>query len=86
MVDFSVCEIGYCLSRKYWNKGVMSEVLDAYFDNKWEDLTESICLYEYLNGYELSENGIRDYKKMIKEKLVGALKNPLEGFKLFYPK
>ncbi len=60
-----------------------NEVLDAYFDNKWEDLTESICLYEYLNGYELSENGIRDYKKMIKEKLVGALKNPLEGFKLF---
>ena len=31
--DFSVCEIGYCLSRKYWNKGVMSEVLDAYLDD-----------------------------------------------------
>ena len=31
--DFSVCEIGYCLSRKYWNQGVMTEVLDAYLDD-----------------------------------------------------
>ena len=31
--DFSVCEIGYCLSRKYWNQGVMSEVLDAYLND-----------------------------------------------------
>ena len=28
--DFSVCEIGYCLSRKYWNQGVMTEVVEAY--------------------------------------------------------
>lgn len=28
--DFKVCEIGYCLSKKYWNQGVMTEVLDAY--------------------------------------------------------
>lgn len=30
--DFSICEIGYCLSRKYWNQGVMTEVLDAYLN------------------------------------------------------
>lgn len=31
--DFSVCDIGYCLSKKYWNKGVMTEVVDAYLND-----------------------------------------------------
>ncbi len=31
--DYTVCELGYCLSRKYWNQGVMTEVLDAYLDD-----------------------------------------------------
>ena len=24
-LDFGTCEIGYCLSDKYWNKGIMTE-------------------------------------------------------------
>ena len=60
-----------------------NDVLDAYFDREGEKLTESICLYEYFNGYELSESGIRDYKTKIKKELVAALKQPLGDFKLF---
>ena len=60
-----------------------NEVLDAYFDREGKKLTESICLYEYFNGYELSESGIRDYKVKIKNELVTALKRPLGNFKLF---
>ena len=60
-----------------------NDVLDAYFDREGEKLTESICLYEYFNGYELSESGIRDYKTKIKKELVAALKQPLRDFKLF---
>lgn len=26
------CEVGYCMSRKYWNKGIMTEALKAVID------------------------------------------------------
>ena len=31
--DYSYCEVGYCLSRAYWNQGVMTEVLDKYLED-----------------------------------------------------
>lgn len=35
-VDYSFCEVGYCLSKKYWNQGVMTEVLTAYLEYLFE--------------------------------------------------
>lgn len=30
--DFTICEVGYCLGKNYWNQGIMTEVLTAYLD------------------------------------------------------
>lgn len=57
-------------------------VLDAFFEKEGENLTSSIYLYECLNGIELSEQGIKEYKAKIKIKLVEALRAPLKGFNL----
>lgn len=50
--DFSVCEIGYCLSRKYWNQGVMTEVLDAYLDDLFSNKN-----YQVVEAEHMIENG-----------------------------
>ena len=56
--------------------------LDAFFEKEGEDLTNSIYLYECLNGVELSEEGIKAFKTKIKKRLVEALRNPLKEFNL----
>lgn len=56
--------------------------LDAFFEKEGEDLTNSIYLYECLNGVELSEEGIKAFKTKIKKRLVEALRIPLKEFNL----
>ncbi|MBP3504182.1 MAG: nicotinamide-nucleotide amidohydrolase family protein [Bacilli bacterium] len=46
--DFSVCEIGYCLSRKYWNQGVISEVLDAYLNDLFSNKNYQVVEAEHM--------------------------------------
>lgn len=46
--DFSACEIGYCLSRKYWNQGVMTEVLDAYLDDLFNNKNYLVVETEHM--------------------------------------
>lgn len=46
--DFSVCELGYCLSKKYWNKGVMTEVLDAYLDDLFTNKNYQVVEAEHM--------------------------------------
>lgn len=59
-----------------------NEILDIYFDKEGERITEGLYLYEYLNGYNLSEEGIKEYKSKIKYKLIDELIKPLNDFKL----
>ena len=46
--DFSVCEVGYCLSRKYWNQGVMTEILDAYLDDLFNNKNYMVVEAEHM--------------------------------------
>ena len=62
--DYTVCEIGYCLSKKYWNQGVMTEVLDAYlndlFTNKNYKIVEAEHMIENIaSGAVLIKCGFR---------------------------
>ena len=46
--DFSVCEIGYCLSKKFWNQGVKTEVLDAYLDDLFNNQNYKVVEAEHM--------------------------------------
>lgn len=46
--DFTVCEIGYCLSKKFWNQGVMTEVLDAYLDELFNNQNYKVVEAEHM--------------------------------------
>lgn len=59
-----------------------NKILENYFENNGEYLTEGLYLYEFLNKYELSEKGIKEYKTDIKKKLIQILNKPLNEFKL----
>lgn len=59
-----------------------NEILNEYFDKEGERITEGLYLYEYLNGYNLSEEGIKEYKTKIKRELIDVLIKPLESFNL----
>jgi len=41
-----------------------------------------LYLYDYLNGYNLSEEGIKEYKTKIKRELINILFEPLKDFNL----
>ena len=59
-----------------------NEVLELYFEKEGERVTNGLYLYEYLNGYNLNEEGIKEYKSNIKNILVEELIKPLNDFKL----
>lgn len=59
-----------------------NDILNEYFVKEGERITDGLYLYEYLNGYNLSEEGIKEYKTRIKRELIEVLIKPLEGFKL----
>ena len=60
-----------------------NDILNEYFNMEGERVTEDLYLYEYLNGYNLSEEGIKEYKTKIKRELIDVLMKPLENFDLF---
>ena len=59
-----------------------NDILNDYFKKEGERITEGLYLYEYLNGYNLTEEGIKEYKTRIKRELIGALIEPLKEFNL----
>lgn len=60
-----------------------NDILNEYFSKEGEAVTEGLYLYEYLNGYDLSEKGIKEYKTRIKRELIDVLIRPLDDFKLY---
>lgn len=60
-----------------------NDILNEYFNKEGERIIEGLYLYEYLNDYNLSEEGIKEYKTKIKRELIDVLIKPLEDFNLF---
>lgn len=59
-----------------------NNILNEYFEKEGERITEGLYLYDYLNGYNLSEEGIKEYKTKIKRELINILFEPLKDFNL----
>lgn len=60
-----------------------NDVLEDYFEKEGEEVTDDLYLYKFLNGYDLNEAGIIEYKRSIKRRLANVLMRPLESFDLF---
>ena len=73
------CSLGKLL---YRHNPPPPRIFLLYFENTGERLTEGLYLYEFLNKYELSEKGIKEYKTDIKKKLIQIINEPLNDFKL----
>ncbi|HJV16076.1 MAG TPA: GNAT family N-acetyltransferase [Bacillales bacterium] len=85
------CEIGYCLSRKYWGKGIMSESLKAVIDYLFSEIGfNRICAKYDINnvasGKVMEKSGmkyegtlrhvkIRDHNEFYDLALYAILKN-----------
>lgn len=59
-----------------------NDILDKYFIEEGEQITRGLYLYEYLNNYNLTEEGIITYKNTIKKRLIEILMEPLKEFNL----
>ena len=49
--DFSKCEVGYVLSKEYWHKGIMTEVLNSFLDYLFNKLD-----YKFVEARYIKEN------------------------------
>ncbi len=60
-----------------------NDVLDTYFDEQKEKITEGICLWGFLQNYELNENGIRRFQQELKQTVVERISTGLEEFDVY---
>lgn len=74
--DFTVCDVGYCLGKKYWNQGILTEVLFRYleelFINRGYKIVEASFVKEnYASGQVMNKCGMHFlYKSLeLKDKL-----------------
>lgn len=63
-IDFDTCEIGYCMSDDYWNKGIMTEALKAVIKYLFEECkAETICAdyleYNPASGKVMKKAGMK---------------------------
>ena len=60
-----------------------NSILDKYFDDNKDDITSNIHLYEYLNGYKLDNDTIRQYKVKIRNIMIDKLLAGLDNFTVY---
>ena len=49
-IDFGTCELGYCLSDKYWNQGIMTETVNEVIRFLFEDCKADTIWAEFLES------------------------------------
>lgn len=62
--DYSYCEVGYCMAKNYWNKGCMSEILDAFMGYLFKNFNYSYIYARHdvnniASGRVMSKCGMR---------------------------
>lgn len=59
------------------------EILDSFFENCKEDITEELNLSDFLEGFELSESGIVKLKKQLENAVIGKIIASLDDFSIY---
>lgn len=49
-LQFGVCEIGYCIGEKFWNKGYMTEAYQEVIRFLFEECEAKLIVGEYMEG------------------------------------
>ena len=60
-----------------------NSVLDKYFEENKEELSKDLYLYEFINGYQVSDDGIRTFKSNMKKAIIDMLFSRLKDFKTY---
>lgn len=60
-----------------------NKTLDTYFRQNVDEITDSLHLYEYFNGYQLDDEAIIAYKRQLKQNVLDHVKTLLENFTIF---
>ena len=47
-INFSTCTLGYCMSEKYWNKGLMTEAVKRVIKYLFEECDAEVITADYL--------------------------------------
>ena len=76
-VESGVPELGYCLSKKCWNKGYMTEAVKALIEDIFKDGYEKICICAYKDNIGSNRviqkcgfTFIKEFKMIVKNKEV----------------
>ena len=64
MMEYSTCSLGYCLSQKYWNKGIMTEAVKRVIKFLFEECDVEVIAAEYLennpsSGRVMAKSGMK---------------------------
>lgn len=60
-----------------------NKTLDAYFEKHKDKIASGIRLSDFLNSFQISEEGITKFKKSMKDTIIHALFDVIKDFKLY---
>lgn len=62
---------------------ISNEVLDAYFEKNRQNIAKELYLSDFINGYEVSEEGIIKFKKELKTSIINSISALITDFKVY---
>ena len=73
-LEYSTCELGYCLSDKYWNRGIMTEAVKRVIKFLFEDCEAKTVWAEFLennpaSGKVMQKAGMK-YEGILRKRVV----------------
>jgi ribosomal-protein-alanine N-acetyltransferase len=79
------CEVGYALSKHYWNKGYATEGLKAFIDYNFNiammHRIEARCIQENIGSYRVMEKAGMQFEGILREQLF--IKGKFRSMKLY---
>ncbi|MDR3287368.1 MAG: C1 family peptidase, partial [Prevotellaceae bacterium] len=62
---------------------IENDLLDDYFNNEKDNISSGINLYDFINNYALTEDGIIQFKKDLENNIKQILDNSVSNFRMY---